>query len=152
VSLAVPGLTDLPDSDWTLQTRLLAEWDLRQIAANADPWIAFLDADRVAAPLALRSRRPGDRIRPQGMGGCRVKVSALMINSKIPRAWRDLTPLLVAGDAGEQIVWVCGLRIAEECCVTSETRRVLQIWIEKAAGPASELQSRMQYVCSMNEA
>jgi tRNA(Ile)-lysidine synthase len=106
----VPGTTPLPQSEWVLQAETAAEWDAAQIAANPDPWLATFDADRLAGPLVLRSRRRGDRFRPHGMEGHSVKLSAFLINLKIPRAWRDHVPLLVAGD---EIVWVCGRRVGE---------------------------------------
>ena len=120
----VPGTTALPQSEWVLQAEVPEEWDAGQIAANPDRWTAHLDLDALAGPLALRSRRPGDRFRPQGMGGHRVKISAFMTNAKIPLAWRNHVPLLVAGD---DVVWVCGRRIGEGVAVRPDTRRVARL-------------------------
>ncbi len=93
-----------------------------------DPWTACLDADALAGPLVLRSRRRGDRFRPQGMGGHSVKLSAFLINLKIPSAWRDHVPLFVAGD---EIVWVCGRRLGEGVAIGPETRRVVRLRFER---------------------
>jgi tRNA(Ile)-lysidine synthase len=120
----VPGTTPLPRSEWALQADLLDEWDEGQIAANPDPWTAYFDLDLLAGPLALRPRRRGDRFRPQGMEGHRVKLSAFLINLKIPRAWRDRVPLLAAGD---EIVWVCGRRAGEGATIGPATRRVARL-------------------------
>ncbi len=120
----VPGLTHLLDSVWSLHAQVLERWDAAQIAANPDPWTAYFDADKFDAPLTLRPRRPGDRFCPQGMDGHSVKVSAFMINVKIPRVWRDHVPLLLAGD---DIAWVCGRRTAEKVAVGPETRRVMRM-------------------------
>lgn len=128
LSVQIPGRTPLPQSEWVLQVDVLEEWDAAQIATNPDPWTAYFDADVLAAPLALRSRRRGDRFRPQGMGGHSVKLSAFLINLKIPRAWRDHIPLLVAGD---EIVWVCGRRIGEEVTIGSETQQVTRLQFER---------------------
>ncbi len=124
----VPGTTPLPRSEWVLQAEVSEEWDAHQIATNPDPWTAYCDADRLAGPLALRSRRQGDRFRPQGMGGHGVKLSAFMTNLKIPRAWRDYVPLLTAGD---EITWVCGRRIGEGIAIGSGTRRVARLWFAR---------------------
>jgi len=124
----VPGTTPLPRSKWMLQVEMLEEWDTRQIATNPNPWTAYFDADALADPLRLRSRRRGDRFRPQGMGGHSVKLSAFLINLKVPGAWRDYVPLLVAGD---EIVWVCGRRIGEGITVGPETRRVARLWFAR---------------------
>ena len=87
-----------------------------------------MDADALASPLVLRPRRRGDRFRPQGMDGHSVKVSAFLINLKIPSAWRDHVPLLVAGD---EIVWVCGRRLGEGVAIGPETRRVARLRFER---------------------
>jgi tRNA(Ile)-lysidine synthase len=104
----------------------MEERDAHQIAANPDPWTAYFDADKLVGPLMLRPRRRGDRFRPQGMGGHSVKLSAFMINLKIPRTWRDHVPLLTAGPENE-IVWVCGRRIGEGVVVGPESRRVVRL-------------------------
>jgi tRNA(Ile)-lysidine synthase len=62
------------------------------------------------------------------MGGQTVKVSDLMINLKIPAAWRDHVPLLVAG---EEIIWVCGHRIAESVTIRPQTERAVAFRFER---------------------
>jgi tRNA(Ile)-lysidine synthase len=132
----IPGATHVPSaplragpqSEWVLQAEWLETWDAAQIAANADPWTGAFDADALAGPLVLRPRRRGDRFRPQGMEGHGVKLSAFLINLKVPRAWRDRVPLLVAG---EEIAWACGRRIGEDFAVGPETRRVIRLWFER---------------------
>jgi tRNA(Ile)-lysidine synthase len=119
-----PGTTPLPQSEWVLRAELLESWDTSQIDANADPWTAHLDADALSGTLALRPRRQGDRFRPQGMVGHSVKLSAFLINIKVPRTWRDHVPLLAAG---EDIAWVCGWRVGEDFVVGPETQRVVQL-------------------------
>jgi tRNA(Ile)-lysidine synthase len=126
----VPGKTVLPRSEWALEAELLQDWDVGQIAGHPDPWMAHLDLDALAGPLVLRPRRRGDRFRPQGMEGHRVKLSAFMTNAKIPRAWRDHVPLLTARD---DVVWVCGRRIGEGVTVGPETRRVARLRFERTS-------------------
>jgi tRNA(Ile)-lysidine synthase len=124
LAVRVPGTTPLPQSEWALQATTPEEWDLRQVATNPDAWTAYLDAEQLGGPLSLRTRRPGDRFYPQGMAGHSVKLSAFMINLKVPRAQRDHIPLLVAGD---EIVWVCGRRVGERARVRSGTRQVIKL-------------------------
>ena len=47
-------------------------------------------------PLALRCRRPGDRIR---LPGGSKKLSRFLIDQKIPALWRDTLPVAAQGDA-----------------------------------------------------
>ena len=124
----MPGATPLPRSEWALQAEVLDEWDAHQVAANPDPWAAYFDLDALPGPLVLRARRRGDRFRPQGMAGHRVKLSAFLINLKVPRAWRDHVPLLAASD---EVVWVCGRRIGEGVTVGPETQRVARLWFAR---------------------
>jgi len=125
-----PGATPLPDSEWALQAQILESWSMDQITTNPDPWTAYFDADALIDPLVLRTRRRGDRFRPQGMGGHSVKLSAFMINLKIPQAWRDCIPLLAAA---EEIIWVCGRRMGEGAIVRPGTRRVARMRFERVS-------------------
>ena len=72
----VPGETPLLDSDWALRAELL---DRAALPAgwqdNADPWRAYLDAQAVAGGPWLRTRQPGDRFQPLGLGGRSVKLA-----------------------------------------------------------------------------
>lgn len=121
--VSVPGVCLLPDSEWALE----ADWIAGEVefARNADPWTAYLDADACAGPLVLRTRLPGDRIAPQGLGGHTVKLGALMINAKAPRAARDRLPVLVGSEG--RVLWACGLRVDERARVTDGTRRIARM-------------------------
>jgi tRNA(Ile)-lysidine synthase len=138
LDVSLPGRTALPHSDWLLESKVLppGNWRLVEIEGNLDEWQAFLDWDVVrglgadaTGRLALRSRQPGDRFQPQGMGGAQPKLSEFMTAQKVPAPWRDRVPLLIAGD--DQIVWMCGWRVSEAALVTPETREVLRLrWVK----------------------
>ncbi|MEP7116790.1 MAG: tRNA lysidine(34) synthetase TilS [Acidobacteriota bacterium] len=68
-----------------------------------------LRADAVVLPLAVRGRKPGDRIQPVGLGGTK-KLQDLMVDRKVPRVARNRIP--VVADANGQILWVVGLAVA----------------------------------------
>jgi tRNA(Ile)-lysidine synthase len=83
-------------------------------------WIGLhLNAD---AHLALRRRRPSDRLRPVGGPGSR-KLQDLFVDLKIPRAHRPAWPILLVND---QIAWVAGLRTDAHFAVPSEQAT---IWV-----------------------
>lgn len=128
LAVPVPGALPLPESDWVLEAAILERWDMREITSPDHPWTAYFDADALAEPIQLRTRRPGDRFAPYGMEGHSVKVSELMINLKIPAAWRDDVPLLVAGG---EVAWVCGRRIAEGVTVKAGTSLVMRFRFER---------------------
>ena len=130
VPVQVPGTTPLPLSEWVLRATLLGEWDQEAMATGRDRWTVHVDSSALIAPVALRSRRGGDRFHPRGMEGHSVKLSAFVVNRKVPRAWRDHIPLLVGGG---EIVWVCGHRVAEVAAIGPGTLQVARMQFERAA-------------------
>ncbi|WP_217596999.1 tRNA lysidine(34) synthetase TilS [Cohnella sp. GbtcB17] len=70
-------------------------------------WEAFFDETALAMPLAVRSRKPGDRMEPLGLNGSK-KVQDILVDAKVPRSLRHLKPLLVDGE--DRILWMPGLR------------------------------------------
>jgi tRNA(Ile)-lysidine synthase len=127
--VVMPGQTALPDSQWQLETQ---RWNGRRDAAlsNPDRWTAYLDAEQLGPNPTLRTRQPGDRFQPLGMGGRHVDVADFMVNAKIPRCWRGHIPVLVhdrpAGHPEEQeIAWLIGWRIDERVKITDGTRHII---------------------------
>jgi tRNA(Ile)-lysidine synthase len=59
--------------------------------------------------VVVRARQPGDRFQPLGMEG-EKKLQDFFTDARVPRAWRDRVPLLVAGG---RIAWVVGYRTAQ---------------------------------------
>ena len=59
--------------------------------------------------FVVRSRRPGDRFHPLGLGGSK-KLKDFLIDRKIAVDFRDRLPLLLWND---EIVWVAGVAVGE---------------------------------------
>ena len=87
------------------------------------------DADRLAWPLVMRARRPGDRMRPRGGRGSR-KLSDLMIDAKIARPVRGTLPVVTTAD--DVVLYVPGLRPAEAGRPSATTRRRITVHFEPA--------------------
>jgi tRNA(Ile)-lysidine synthase len=85
-------------------------------------------AGALELPLAVRSRRPGDRFRPLGAPGGR-KLQDFLVDRKVPRDDRDLLPLVV--DGRDRIVWVVGHAVAEEFRVTDPSQGVLFLKVRR---------------------
>jgi tRNA(Ile)-lysidine synthase len=83
-------------------------------------------------PLAVRTRRAGDRFRPLGAPGAR-KLQDFFVDRKVPRAERDTVPLVV--DGRDRIVWVVGESVAEEFRVTDPTQAVILLKVRHLGGP-----------------
>ncbi|MDO8848991.1 MAG: tRNA lysidine(34) synthetase TilS [Coriobacteriia bacterium] len=135
--LVAPGLLGLPGrldlgAAGVIEAR---EVPLAAVAAGADT--VTIDTDAVAWPLLVDSMRDGDRIRPFGMTGTK-KVGDLLTDAKVPRRLRGRVPVLRDGD---RVVWVAGVRLAEDVRVTAETARAAELtWHRPGAGtnPLSE--------------
>jgi len=104
--IATPG-SDLAQPGW-----------LEHIGDRA----AAVDAATLPAVLGVRSRKPGDRLRPLGLSGHK-KLQDLFVDLKVPRASRDVVPLVV--DDRDRIVWVAGHAIADDFRVTGQTKSVV---------------------------
>lgn len=121
VSLTVPGETTF--GGWRIETRV---FDGKPRIFGQDHLAAQMDLDAVGTRLHIRSRRAGDRFHPLGMSQPK-KLKDFMIDSKIPRSWRDDIPLVCNPD---RIVWVVGWRIDDRARVTDSTHRTVEIRFE----------------------
>jgi len=116
--LTVPGRTEV--AGWRVEADILP---VGAAAPAAGPYEAFLDLDAVGSALIVRSRRPGDRLRPAGLGG-EKKLQDLLVDAKVPQEQRDAVPLVCAGWG---IAWVVGHRLDEHAKVGAGTRSVLRL-------------------------
>ena len=115
-ALAVPGHTRV--GPWTVEAETVP---VPVEVPRTGPLDALLDADAVADGLTVRSRRPGDRLRPLGLGG-EKKVQDLLIDAKVPVEKRDAVPIVCAQWG---IAWVVGHRIDERAALTPTSRRAV---------------------------
>ncbi len=97
---------------------------------QAGQQVAFFDMNSLIFPLTLRNVRAGDRFRPFGMKGTQ-KIKKYFIDHKVPKEERRACPVLLSGDC---IIWLVGLRSADDCRVTAVTREILRAEIACLAG------------------
>lgn len=143
--LPVPGAVDMPALGWRVRAATLAtppglEGDTLPPIPREPPLThaggasashrgelrVYLDADRVGDALTVRTWRPGDRFRPLGMTN-EKKLQDVFSDAKAPRELRRRLPIVCAGG---HIVWVAGVRIADDYKLTQATRRVLALQAE----------------------
>ncbi|HKW00684.1 MAG TPA: tRNA lysidine(34) synthetase TilS [Vicinamibacterales bacterium] len=125
--LPVPGEVAVPAAGATIVTSRPNGEVPGPLAARGGE-VAVVQAASLALPLAVRSRRPGDRFRPLGAPG-RRKVQDLFVDRKVPRSERDRVPIVV--DADGRIVWVAGVTIAHECRVTAPSAGVVILELKR---------------------
>ena len=123
-ALPVPGRVTVPECACRIEARTRKRPTAQSVAnkaLGADQDTAVIDA-AAAAGLAVRSRRPGDSIRPLGLAG-RKKLQDVLVDRKVPRGERDRVPLVV--DADDRILWVAGHVVSQDARVTASTRSVV---------------------------
>jgi tRNA(Ile)-lysidine synthase len=129
LALSIPGTAHL-SGGWQIHSELAEVLPAEQamIWANADPYQAWLDLDRLKTPLLVRSRRPGDRLQPLGMGGHSVKMSDFMINARLARQARQDWPLVLSGD---EIAWIPGFRLGHPFRIRETTVRFVRLELRR---------------------
>jgi tRNA(Ile)-lysidine synthase len=137
VSLSIPGEVLLEPQGWAVSATLAGS-DLAGRQASGESHAApphltvLLPLDRIALPLTVRSRRPGDRLRPAGMKGRWKKLQDLLVDRKIDRDLRDAVPVVV--DRDDRILWVVGAAVAEDFRVTEPLQGVLLLKARRLGG------------------
>ncbi|MDI3256787.1 MAG: tRNA lysidine(34) synthetase TilS [Kyrpidia sp.] len=132
--LVVPGRTSCPTLGVIIDAAVVprGEGEARERVEEAKdsgvrpstPAVVYFDWEKMEGrPLFIRSRRPGDRFSPFGLGGSK-KVKEVWIDDKVPRRLRDRWPLVAAG---KEIVWMVGWRRSAHWPVTEDTDRVLRL-------------------------
>lgn len=115
----------LNGSDMVLLTNVMHRSDWNGTFGDGKRSAAF-DADKLALPLTVRSRIPGDTFSPLGFPH-RKKLQDFFVDEKIPRDERDTVPLLISGNT---IAWVIGHRIDGRFAIDTTTQRIVQIDIK----------------------
>ena len=123
--VAVPGVTELPDSGWYFEAAIIEREEFGQAHLdNPNPWQAFLDYESTGPELVLRQRGLGDRFQPLGLGGHEKSLHTFMIDHKIACSLRAFVPIVASP---RHIIWVAGWRIDERAKVAAATERVLHL-------------------------
>jgi tRNA(Ile)-lysidine synthase len=129
-SLSIPGEVTLDNLGWSVSAERRDSLGPSGVGAGRAAEVVVA-ADPLEYPLAIRSRRAGDRFSPLGLGH-RKKLQDFLVNRKIPREMRDSLPLVV--DGRDRIVWVVGESVAEDFRVTEPSRGVILLKVRRLGG------------------
>jgi tRNA(Ile)-lysidine synthase len=127
-SLSIPGEVQSEPDGWAIAAESAAAASGRWAAKGSEVGVS---AAAVALPLAIRSRRPGDRFHPLGAPGPR-KLQDFLVDRKVPRMERDALPLVV--DGRDRIVWVVGHSVGEDFRVIDPSAGVLLLKVRRLGG------------------
>jgi len=129
--LAVPGAREVPEAGAVLEATLRSDLPSADALRALPPEEAWLDAAKAGRELEVRSRLPGDRFRPLGLGGRSRKIQDVLVDRKVPRAERDTIPLVLA--RGE-LAWVPGVGVAEPFRVDAGTPEGILLRLRRTRG------------------
>jgi tRNA(Ile)-lysidine synthase len=120
IELSIPGRVAFGEGELTCER---GEFEI------ADGTLA---AHALARTLVVRPWRPGDRMRPLGLGGSK-SLQDLFTDRKVPRERRHRLPVVVSDG---EIAWVPGVATGERFRVEPETKgRVRLAWRLNCAAP-----------------
>lgn len=129
-ALAVPGEVTVPEAGLIVSAEPATTMPASLRARGQTVAVA---AGGLTPPLTVRSWRPGDALRPLGLGG-RKKLQDLFVDRKVARGARGTVPIVT--DRRRGIVWVVGHTVAEDVRVTDGPAGVLILRSRKLGGLA----------------
>ena len=122
------GTTVLPEQNLKVTCRILEKNPLSEgTDIPQKTYTKWFDYDIIKKCLHIRTRQSGDWITVDGAGH-RQKLKSWFVNQKIPYKQREEIPLIAEGN---QILWILGYRMGSAYRISSETRRILRIDVEK---------------------
>jgi tRNA(Ile)-lysidine synthase len=123
--LSIPAQVRIPECSGTFSAGV-AEGDgaAREAYGNA----VVVGFEGRLPELRVRAPRAGDRFHPLGAPGSKP-LSRYLMERKVSREVRSRVPLLVAGDSGEEILWVVGHGVSESSRVSRGAARLALTWV-----------------------
>jgi len=128
--LKVPGKTVLPG--WKVVASIVVEQVTSRLMRDTlspgeriyqSNLVADFDLYKTGTELFVRQRRSGDKFQPLGMN-IPKKLKDFMVDTKIPRSWRDHIPIACSP---QQIIWVVGWRIDDRVKTTEASKEILRL-------------------------
>lgn len=124
IVVSIPGTYYDSYHKWNLKFELINYKKNLIIPTNG--CTKWFDYDRIKNTVLLRTRKEGDFLQIDQLGG-RKKLKSFFIDKKVPRELRDEIPLLTDGS---HIMWIVGDRISEAYKVNEKTQRILIVKVD----------------------
>lgn len=139
VLLPIPGQVDVPGTPFQARAETLPDelaQEVRQALQREDwpevwqllpsrRYTVYIDGDAIGSFLAVRTRSPGDRIRPLGMER-EKKVQDVLVDKHIPRRERGQIPLFFSDS---HCIWVAGVSIDDRVRLDCWTQHIVRLSI-----------------------
>ncbi|HPY89194.1 MAG TPA: tRNA lysidine(34) synthetase TilS [Lentisphaeria bacterium] len=118
----------LPELGGELQATVSMPGAAPAEARSRDVEVVAFAADSMPPALTVRTWQPGDRMTPFGATAAK-KLQDIFTDAHIPRGERHRIPVVLAGD---EIIWVAGVRRATWAPIRPETQRIVTLaWQRK---------------------
>jgi len=132
VRLEVPSTVDLPVFKIRMESGIFSAEEFSEKFGRIEKprensLTQLFDYSKIKEGIYIRNRKPGDIFFPYNSSG-RKKLKDFLIDQKIPVSMRDSIPLLADG---KNIVWVIGVRTADNYKVTGSTNTILYVNVMK---------------------
>lgn len=136
VVLPIPGEVELVGTPWVISAEIVSEdvtCDVRQ-ALQRENWpevwrllpstryTVYADADAVGPDVGVRTRRPGDRMRPLGMAHAK-KVQDILVDKHIARVDRQFIPFVFSPSS---CIWLAGICLDDRVKLSAQTQHVVR--------------------------
>jgi tRNA(Ile)-lysidine synthase len=129
-SLPVPGKLEMIHPEWEIETDIMPAPETQTPDLPRDPWLVWMDFNRLTLPLTVRLLRPGEQWKPLGMS-VSVDLADFLAKRKMNARQRKEYPLI--GDQ-QGVCWVPGVRASEDVRVTGSTGQILRIVVNRNRG------------------
>lgn len=141
VILPIPGSAVVPGTPWLAVAETLPEALEQEVreALRHQEWTkvwrllpstryaVYIDGATVGSTLHVRTRRPGDRMRPLGMEQ-EKKIQDILVDKHIARTARASIPLFFSP---AHCAWLAGVTLDDRMRLTSTTRQIVRLSITK---------------------
>ena len=114
-------------NNFSIEFFVMKNCEINDASLNQNNLTRYFDLDKINNNISIRSRNNGDKIIPLGMSGSK-KLKDIFIDMKIPKEERDIIPILCFD---EKIVWIIGIRTSEEHKLTSKSKNILKVVVER---------------------
>lgn len=114
-------------NNFSIKFYVMKNCEINDVSLNQNNLIRYFDLDKINNNISIRSRNNGDKLIPLGMSGSK-KLKDIFIDMKIPKEERDIIPILCFD---EKIAWIIGIRTSEEYKLTSKSKNILKVVVER---------------------
>src|SRR6266566_3008469 len=139
--LPIPGRIKVQGTPWIATAELAPAKLMAEVrdALRLEDWlevwrllpsthqVVYVDADVAGAYLEVRTRKPGDRIRPLGMQH-EKKIQDIFVDKHVARSDRGSTPIFFSAS---HCIWLAGVCLDDRARLTGKTQQVVRLAIIK---------------------